>query len=578
MPNVYSNIIEKEQLRAIQEETLKTFKNALVNSFGPYGSNTEIFKDSSLNTYTKDGQRIVENIKILFPIESSIQRDLLEITTSTVKNIGDGTTGATILSYEIFKTMTQLEDKYIPYDLMRKFDKAVKNIKEDILSRKVEFTPELAYKISMISTNGNEEVSQTIKQLYEDHGNDLYISVQATTRNETMLKEYDGLTMKEGLYSSVYINNVLENKCELHSPRIYMFDDPVDNVAMLQFFDQIVYDNIIDPVRQRKQPIPTVILTPFISKDGSATMESIEATMANAKGYNKPPLLIVNNIFKNDNVSDITKLCGCKPIKKYIDRKKYEEDVERGLAPTIENIASFCGSCEAVISTTSETTFINPMNMIEYDENGLLTGNYSHEYYALIDYIKGEIANATANSLTSAQIGSLKKRLHALRCNMVEYIIGGMSLSDREALKDLVDDAVLNCRSAAEYGVGYGANFEGLYSSAKLYRIAEDEGDDLAPIYLMIHTAYKELYKTLLSTARLTEEEQNKIYADTINNRRPYNLLTKEFDGLVLSSIMSDPAILDALSKLLTLLITCNQFLLEKPDQMGFYSTRTPNK
>ena len=47
----------------------------------------------------------------MFPIESSVQRDLVEITQSIVKNSGDGTTSAVILSSEIFNHMIKLEDK-----------------------------------------------------------------------------------------------------------------------------------------------------------------------------------------------------------------------------------------------------------------------------------------------------------------------------------------------------------------------------------------------------------------------------------------------------------------------------------
>ncbi len=33
---------------------------------------------------------------------------------------------------------------------------------------------------------------------------------------------------------------------------------------------------------------------------------------------------------------------------------------------------------------------------------------------------------------------------------MVDYLIGGVSYTDRDALKDAVEDAVLSCRSAAK--------------------------------------------------------------------------------------------------------------------------------
>ena len=41
------------------------------------------------------------------------------------------------------------------------------------------------------------------------------------------------------------------------------------------------------------------------------------------------------------------------------------------------------------------------------------------------------------------------------------------SVSERDAIKDLVEDAIKNCKSAAKYGVGRAANFEGLVNSLR---------------------------------------------------------------------------------------------------------------
>ena len=101
---IYSNIVKKDKLREIQGQVLEEIRDALVQSYGPYGSNTLIYNDSTLNKYTKDGHEILSGIQILNEIEASVQRDLVQITNNTVRKVGDGTTAATILSSIIFKT------------------------------------------------------------------------------------------------------------------------------------------------------------------------------------------------------------------------------------------------------------------------------------------------------------------------------------------------------------------------------------------------------------------------------------------------------------------------------------------
>lgn len=556
---IYSNIVKKDKLREIQGQVLEEIRDALVQSYGPYGSNTLIYNDSTLNKYTKDGHEILSGIQILNEIEASVQRDLVQITNNTVRKVGDGTTAATILSSIIFKTFTELEGKYTPYKLMRLFDKTVKEITKNIMERNRVFDFNTAYKIAMISTNGNEKISKEIASIYEKYGNEVYIDVTITTQDRNVVKVYDGLSMSEGLYNSAYMNIPKENKADIRDCHVYYFDDPVDTPEMMSLLNAIIDKNIFQPVKDKsKKIIPTVILTPHISRDMSTYIEQVEAVMTNCKGMDKPPLIIINNIFKTGNVEDIIKMCGCPPIKKYINVEQQKEDIKQGIAPTVKNVEKFCGYCDEVVATTKESKFINPKNMVVRDKDGNITG-YTDEYKSLLDFLKTELERYKEDGEDAAKIGGMRRRINALKANMIEYVIGGISMADREALKCLVEDAVLNCRSAAEHGVGWGANFEGLIASNKVRKETEDE--DIKLIATTIYESYVELITTLYKTMNLSDEKINSI----IKAEEPFNMVTEEYDGNVLSSIMLDPVILDSINRLLTLLFTCNQFIVDDP-------------
>lgn len=556
---IYSNIVKKDKLREIQGQVLEEIRNALVQSYGPYGSNTLIYNDSTLNKYTKDGHEILSGIQILNEIEASVQRDLVQITNNTVRKVGDGTTAATILSSIIFKTFTELEGKYTPYKLMRLFDKTVKEITKNIMERNRVFDFNTAYKIAMISTNGNEKISKEIASIYEKYGNEVYIDVTITTQDRNVVKVYDGLSMSEGLYNSAYMNIPKENKADIRDCHVYYFDDPVDTPEMMSLLNAIIDKNIFQPVKDKsKKIIPTVILTPHISRDMSTYIEQVEAVMTNCKGMDKPPLIIINNIFKTGNVEDIIKMCGCPPIKKYINVEQQKEDIKQGIAPTVKNVERFCGYCDEVVATTKESKFINPKNMVVRDKDGNITG-YTDEYKSLLDFLKTELERYKEDGEDAAKIGGMRRRINALKANMIEYVIGGISMADREALKCLVEDAVLNCRSAAEHGVGWGANFEGLIASNKVRKETEDE--DIKLIATTIYESYVELITTLYKTMNLSDEKIDSI----IKAEEPFNMVTEEYDGNVLSSIMLDPVILDSINRLLTLLFTCNQFIVDDP-------------
>ena len=210
MSIILSNIVNKEKTREIHKETLHIIKDAVLSSFGPLGSNTKITKHDSLTKYSKDGHTILNNIDFKDPIEQSVLLDILDITRNTVKGVGDGTTSAAILSSIIFDALCELEDQEdcnsTPYELINELKNACGEISKIILDNKQEFTPQTAYDITYISTNGNTEVATNIKNIYEQYGNDVFIDVSISNNANSYLKTYEGLTLPKGYSDAAYIN------------------------------------------------------------------------------------------------------------------------------------------------------------------------------------------------------------------------------------------------------------------------------------------------------------------------------------------------------------------------------------
>lgn len=561
---IFSNIVKKDKMREVQSETLSVLKEALLNSFGPMGSNTVITKKDMLTKYSKDGHTILSEIKFVAPIEESVRQDLEDITRHIVKNIGDGTTSAVILSSIIFEKLKELEGKYTPYELIRDFKAAVELIKTEIKSRSREFNPERAYDISLISTNGNTIVAENMKKIYEKYGSDVFIDVSISNTTDSLIKEYDGMTLSTGYSDSAYINDKKKGVCSLRNPRIYMFDDPVDTPEMMTLLVTIIEDNIMSAYRAAtdKTPIPTVIMAPMISKDMGSYITQLVEFMFKFEGDNKPPFLMVTDMYQKEQLSDIARMCGCKPISKYINPDQQKKDIEAGLAPSLENVTEFYGQADIVESDALKTKFVNPALM--HDEDG----NLSETFNTLLKFLEVELQKAIEANEDNNVTGTLKRRINSLKANMVEYLVGGVSMSDRDAVRDLVEDSVLNCRAAAREGVGYGANFEGLLAARKLSRLEynEETGESTNIVLGLICEAYFELCSVLYST-RYNSSVADAKFMESLQKEMPINLKTDEFDGKVLCSITSDIVVLDAISKIVTLMFTSNQFLCPTAQQ-----------
>ncbi len=562
----FTNIVSKDKLREVQLDTLQVLADTVAQTAGPYGSNTQIIKQQAVNEYTKDGHNVLSAVQFYKPIEIGIQQEMKEVTRYIVKTVGDGTTSAVLLSYNIFKSLYEMELSHPdirPYQLINTFklivDKLIEYIKENTRECKIEDI----YDICMISTNGNKEISESISQIYKKYGRNVFIDVAVSPDEHHRTKEYNGLTLGRGFASPSFINTS-DGKCIIQNPRIYSFADPIDDPIMVNLFKSIIYNNIQLPASSGGECIPTVIMVPSVTRDITQWIKDIEIMMYSfdEHGGAKPPLCIItqSNVVQ-DQLDDIVTLCGIKEIKKYIDPEVYKQDIEKGEAPTNETVVDFYGTTEEFVSDMSNTSFKRPGKMFDVDENG--NEVYSAIYNGLINFYKKELKNAQDNMEDANVTGNLKRRLNSLEVNFVEYFIGGVTVTDRDSLRASVEDAVLNCRSAMKDGVGYGANFEG-FRAIDEYRNSGDDTEIGFAISTAIYDAYYETIKNLYKTC-MPEHTAVSTLSETIDRGMPINITTMEYDGKVLTSAKTDIAILEAIAKVITIMFTANQCLIPSP-------------
>jgi hypothetical protein len=582
---IISNIVKKPSLRRVQLRTIKDLAEKVMATYGPMESNTAIIRGNSKETmvtkYSKDGHTVLKGNTYIDPIEMSIQAEAENITSRVEREVGDGTSSAIEMAALIFEELCNIEEaaKYRPYAMIRSFQRVVDKIKKEIKSAARPLELEDIYDISMISTNGNEEIASQMTEIYATYGNDVYIDVRPNTGKEDMVKVYDGLSMDVG-YSDVAYVNGSDGYATIRNARIYYFLDPIDTREMISLFEKIIIENIMSPLQNQIDPIPTVIVSPIMSRDMSSLMEQVVSMMYkyNEAGMisQKPPLLVITNLgVYTEYFNDISRLCGCKAICKYNDDKIYEADVEKGLAPTLDNVVEFYGMCEEVSAGVDKTKFIGPRLIYVRDDDGNIVTDdngdptYSETYNIVLASLEGELVNAQNNKADANTIGGLKRRINSLKANMIDFFVGGMSISDRDAKRDLVEDCVLSCRSAAKNGVGFAANFEGYMASMIVWKqLKTDENPDPCDelMALIIASAYKRMQEKLYSTYETDMEKVDKIISDGVEvYGNPFNLATEKYDGKVITSIDTDIVILDSIAKIITLMFTANQAMLPSP-------------
>ena len=584
-----SNIVPKNVLREVQLETIERIANALANSYGPSGSTTLIrkgddVKGSGVTAYTKDGHSILGAIKFNKPIEMSILDDLKDITRNTVKTVGDGTTSAVILSYEIFRALNEIISDHANFTekaVVAELQKVVKDITTIIENSKQKPTIDKIYQIALTSTDGNEEVANSIREIYEQFGLGVYIDVGISNTTNHMVKTYEGLTIDGGYFNPCFINRAKDAVSELQNPNIYIFEDPIDNNYTLNLCYKIVEQNLIAPLTKYNTLVQqgnraeadavianelkaTAIITPTFGRDIRSQMDSIIDMMSSSKIEQRAPLTIITGMTDVDRLADLAAMTGAKTIKKYVDPEVQKSDVEKGIAPTLDNVATeFGGKAELLVADTKTTKVINPELMFVNDEEGKRV--FSSEYNNLLASLEAQLAQLDIVKESATEVNVLRRRIQSLKCNMVDYLIGGVSYTDRDALKDAVEDAVLNCRSAAKEGIGYAANFEGLRAA---YEVAEVTSN-LSPIREAVSNAVYKAYANTVARIyvdymAVEDIEQDDLIKTLIERNKPIDVTGN--DREVLSSIKTDPTTLQAIVDIVGLMFKTNQFLCPIPD------------
>ena len=573
--HIYSNIVEQKTLHEQTMAVLQIIADSLVTSFGPYGSATQIKKDDILPKFTKDGHTILKNIYFNGTLEMSIREVLEDLTSHVVKNVGDGTTSAILLSQLIYKRLAskcepnkdnaEIYNWHLPpAELERQLNELVKRASETIMSQTREIkTYEDIHKIALISTNNNEEMAELISGIYMENGTDVYIDVKRSMDSQDYIKIFDGMTLDAGYADKVFVTNEAESTAEINAPKIYFFEDPIDTPEMINFFSAIIYHNIMEPLKDRRELTPTVIMCPKVSSDIAAVMDPLVKTMMNAKASNfNIPFCLVSDIYKKEVLMDLANLCDARTIRKYINLEQQEKDQEKGDAPTVDTIVDWCGTADAVVAGYNKTKIINPKLM--YKEG---TTEFSDFYKSIINNLEMQLAQAKQDGKNLNDIGNLRRRIHSMKANMVDLYIGGSTPEERDNRFDSAEDAVLNCMSAAEYGYGWGANIQAFNVFHELHK-NPDTG-----IISVVYNSYLDLLAKLYgsslgevpSSYSEASDEVKDMIKTTIETKTPINLRTGEADGLVLSSIKSDITVLDIVANVVGMLVTTKQFLCQSP-------------
>lgn len=570
MNEVSSNIISEAQFSERISKIFNEVADSVSRTLGPYGKTTIIEKFGEMHV-TKDGWTVLKAITYDNNTDNNILYLLTKIASQVVIKVGDGSTTSIIATREILKAFKENTDKLIdinfgPRDLTNTMEKIIKLIVKEIEARRTvidggsynEEKEKKIYNLAMISTNGNETISNIISDIYSKTNNPSISFVKGNYAEHTY-EIVEGYKFDIKLLDAIYITSENGNRVDLN-PIILLFDHR---------FEIEYYNEIVVPLRSVTKGRPVYIVAPHYSDIALQRIKADTTLYYKASGGHFNEIYARASIISNNSrqlYQDLSVLLGAT----IIDTTAIEELMKLDEIMRVDKLVQIHkGECEKITIDTKDALFSGFTNMSE-DLYNVAVNDATYRYNEAND-------TAARMDVVSPELINHKVRLSKLRCKMGIINVGGVSTLEQSANYDLVDDAVKACENAYLYGYNIGCSLiipltiqEILYPPSGAETSLNQKESLIAGL---LSSAFLNVYKTIVrnkyeSFINGVEDIVDRIVEESLEKKLPYDLVKHCFNPDIINPCRTDIEVLKGAASMVSLLLTSNQYIqIRLPNQ-----------
>ena len=579
------NVLSDDVVTTTFGDVIRYVADSVGRTFGPYGHNALIQTMDNVFS-TKDGWTVLQNIAFKDPLCNAIKSTIANVAQSTVLLVGDGSTTSTLAANFMNQNINDIKNKYTIRELEDHLVSCVNNIIAKLRERAVAIDDnnlyDDIYKIAMVSTNWNEELSRLIAEIYLTTKNPI-IKIDKSGTDQTYVEYIEGFDLAGSLVSSdFYINNRDNGTCTVYNPYIIIFNHNVQEKYFLSlsclaeicrsagrtlvvvapnfeigFTTKHNATNMAN-LNQRK---PVVNLVPIkVSNFYTVDRDCIDdfAVLTNSK-----IVTAIDEDFKgflDDIATVMTKTCKTDDP----DEQAALNDEKRAMVSmTIGYLNEVFGTCEELI-VDEKSVLIKGLNKANED--------LVEERKELIIYeIDKKTREYDALTMLSDDIRMKRVRLGKLQCNMGVIKVGGYGAANIKAKTDALDDATRACEAAYRDGYTIGGSVSIISAIHEIEQNYTSETPDIdKDIYHGIKWSFISVFDTLFVN-KYGDCDCNtidKIIIKCIEENVGYNIITEDYDydRNVINPVNVDIEILKACMRLVLISVTSDQFIFKHYD------------
>jgi chaperonin GroEL len=455
---IVKNLSFGEDARKKVFEGITKLTKAVSSTLGASGKCVILEDGAGRPVITKDGVTVADSIILLDPIENMGATLLKEAARKTVKEAGDGTTTATVLSHSILTEAYNNTEGESSRNIKEMIDQATQEVVEYLESIAIPVSGDIIDHVATISANNDKELGKIIADAFRAAGDNGVVMMESSASNTTEIELIDGIQYDKGLVNSNFVTNPAKKAAELENAYVLIIESPVENVRQIQSILEFVMKErkALLIIADMEQPVLAVLAMNKIKGN-------IKVNVINAPTY---------GINKKDTLMDLALLTGSTII---------NED----LGDDMDLIdPSNLGFCTKAITTDAETI--------------IQVNDPSEEALALIDQVKKDISD-TKNP---GELIRLERRLARLSGKVAVVKVGANSEVELKEKADRVEDAICATKAAIKEGIVPGGGIALLDASEKLF--AASAG------YRIMKEAIKAPFKTILSNAGIMDTSMPK--------------------------------------------------------------------
>lgn len=431
--------------------------SAVSSTLGASGKCVMLEDSTGRPVITKDGVTVADSIVLLDPVENMGATLLKEAARKTVREAGDGTTTATVLSHAILEEAYKVANKTNSRELKDGINSAVNKVLDYLNLIAVQVEGNMIDNIATISTNNDPVLGKVIADAFRSVDNTGIVMMETSSSGETKVEIVDGVQYNKGLTNPHFITNPAKKTAELDNPLVLLIESPIDTIRQIQ--------SVLEYVIKNNKPL--LIIGDL--EHGVLSALAMNKTKGNIKvNVINAPTFGIN---KKELLDDLSLLTGATVINEDLG-----DDMDL-IQP------EHLGKCLKSITT--------------YEDTVLQVEEPSEDILKIIDSIKQDLSKEKNPN----NIIKLEKRLAMLSAKIAIVKVGANSDIELKEKTDRVEDAICATKAAIKEGIVPGGGIALLNASEKIN--ASTIGEE---VLLKAITAP---FKTILDNAGIVDYQES---------------------------------------------------------------------